>query len=430
MARDVLGDAARAERCWQQVADAGDAHVLDKLLALQRRRGATVERADTCERRARLCADDDARRALLIEAGAALLAGDAIPRAVALADEMIAAFPRDPDVILCATTIALVAGDGRRAATWARRLMHPGRAEDARAGLELVAAIGAPLSLDDERFLAAHPPRRMASDEAYAAALDDGDRRELIDDAADRPLRDVLALLAEALPLVCPTPTAALAAAGLGDAVRVTATNETAAAAMYPQIARALGGPPTLLYTSAAIDDELTLLCASPPVVVIGRGLASMRASTRADGRLASDAPLRFQLGRVVERSRPHRLFAALPDGGLARLVAGLQHGFGPSPVADAAPEVVAEAQRLRTRLSVALRQRLAERLAVIPPARLDPHTYAAACERAADRAGLLVCGDVGVAIELAGGARHASHLVRLAASRRYLAARQKLRGA
>jgi hypothetical protein len=40
----------------------------------------------------------------------------------------------------------------------------------------------------------------------------------------------------------------------------------------------------------------------------------------------------------------------------------------------------------------------------------------------------MLACGDIAVAVELAGGARVASHLVRLAGSRRYLAVRRKLR--
>ena len=57
-----------------------------------------------------------------------------------------------------------------------------------------------------------------------------------------------------------------------------------------------------------------------------------------------------------------------------------------------------------------------------------DPADYRAACDRAADRAGLLACGHAGIAIALAGGAKAAPHLVRMAASPRYLAARRALR--
>ena len=50
LAQGVLGDAARAERCWVAVADLGSDAVLRKLLAAQRARGAGRERGETCER--------------------------------------------------------------------------------------------------------------------------------------------------------------------------------------------------------------------------------------------------------------------------------------------------------------------------------------------------------------------------------------------
>jgi tetratricopeptide (TPR) repeat protein len=426
MAEGVLADPARAERCWARIADAGDAGVLDKLLAIQRGRGAAIERAETCERLARL--RPDARRALLMEGVAALRSGGAIARAVALAEELIDAFPRDPEILVCASAIALEAGDQTRAATWARRLMQKGDAEDTRAGLELVRAIGAPLSAEDERFLDAHPPRRMASDEAYAAALDDDDRRELVDDPADRPLRDVLSLLGDVLPLVCPSPSAALAQAGIPDAQRVPASSHAATASLHPQIARALGGPPTLLYTSPDAGADLALLFASPPVLIIGPALAAVRASSHGEAHAATDAALRFQLGRTVELSRAHRVFTAMPEGEFAGFVAALRHAFGPPAWAATPRDVVALAEALHARLPVAVRQRLTEGLATIGPDELDARAYAAASRRAADRAGLLACGDALVAIELAGGAAQASHLVTLAASRRYLTVRKKLR--
>ncbi len=428
LALDVLADPVRAERCWREVAGAGSATLLQKLCAVQRQRGATVERADTCERLARLAADAESRQALLVEAAEALLAGKAVERAVTVVDEVLAMFPREPDVVVWATTMAVTAGDARRAGSWARRLIHGGEPEDLRAGLELASAIGVPLSADDRRFLDAHPARPMASDQGYLGSLDDADCRALVDDPGERPLRDVLALLGEALPLIGPNPSAALLEAGVPDAVRVTASSEAAATALYPHLARALGGPPTLLYTTSFAGIDLALLFASPPVVVFGPALASVRAGSRGDGHQETDAALRFQLGRTVELSRPHRLFAAMPEDALALLVAGLQHGLGrPQPPA-ASGQVMAEAERLRSRLSVALRQRLTERLAALGPSPLDPRAYVAACQRAADRAGLLACGDVTVAIQLAGGARRAPHLVQLAASRRYLAIRKKLR--
>ena len=524
MAHDVLGEPERAERCWAQVAGAGSATVLDKLLALQRKRGATGERAQTCEYLAAI--HTDARRAkdFLEEAAAAYAAAGDLPRALALAENLMAKHPRDVDTVACVTAIAQSAGEQKRLVTWlrpaltawdtsgdrgdqdprradlwrrlgaaerdlgnehaallayqravvtapdsdgalaarrglvelasttgreqhsslialveaeqdpfdvlawARTLMRGDEAEDARAAFELARAVGASLTTEDERFLGAYRPRIMASDEAYSAALDEADHRDLIDDSADAPLGDLLELLGEVAPLVCPNANAALVEANQMDAKRLPSTSDAATAAMYPQIVKALGGPATLLYATARTTaPDVALVLASPPVVVIGPRLASVRAGSRSDIDLAGDAALRFQLGRIVELSRPRRMFAGgQSPTAFALLVAALRHAFGP-PAETAPPrDVVHEAERLRGKLPLVVRGKFTERLA--GTSSLDARAYLAACQRAADRAGLLVCGDVSIAIALAGGTTNAAHLVRLAATQRYLAARRKLR--
>ncbi|MEO7091722.1 MAG: tetratricopeptide repeat protein, partial [Polyangiales bacterium] len=119
MAADVLGDPARAERCWTQVADAGSATVLDKLLAVLRKRGATSERGEAC---LHLAAITDPKRAkeLTEEATEAFVAGGQVPRASALASELMAKYPRDLDTVVCATLVAVAAGDTARIAGWLR----------------------------------------------------------------------------------------------------------------------------------------------------------------------------------------------------------------------------------------------------------------------------------------------------------------------
>ena len=62
LALDVLGDAERAERCWTRVATRCIAASLEKLLALQRKRGATLERGETCERLAAIASTSARRR--------------------------------------------------------------------------------------------------------------------------------------------------------------------------------------------------------------------------------------------------------------------------------------------------------------------------------------------------------------------------------
>lgn len=321
-----------------------------------------------------------------------------------------------------ASLAAIVAADPRPAEiiAWARALAGDDPV-DARAAFELALGMGARLSDDDHRFLAAHRARPMASDEAYAGPLDDTDRKALVDDADDSPLGELLDLLAEVAQVVSPDPQSALREAGLGTAQRLAASSDAEAAALYPQIAKLLGGPPTLLYsighrgTGATFDHPAaaTLLWASPPIVVIGPELAEQRARSRSDAMAdGGDAELRFRLARIVELSRPRRVFAASPQ--FSRFIARIVAAFG-SPA-----DTSAEADKLRTSLPVIVRRRLTDKLATLGTP--DTTAYLTACQRAADRAALLACGDASVAVAAA------PHLARLAASPRYLAVRRRLR--
>jgi hypothetical protein len=211
----------------------------------------------------------------------------------------------------------------------------------------------------------------------------------------------------------------------------VSPVSPAAAAALYPQITKALGGATTLLYTARAAPSDLAIVLASPPVIVLGPRLVSKRAQSRSDADANADAELRFRIGRAVELARPHRVLAAGAGAiGFAHFVGGLRHAFGKSE--DGVPvdaEVAREADRLRAALPLRLRTRLSEQLAAVSPEGLDPARYLAACQRAADRAGLLACGQIAVAVAQAGGASSARHLVELAASPAYLRTRRKLRG-
>ena len=507
MALDVLADPVRAERCWSRLVTSDLVPALEKLLALQRKRGATTERGATCERLAELATEPRVAKELLEEAAQAFGAGGEHDRATTLAEQLVARYPHDLDVLACATAIVEPAraapwlrramavlerrsaeagaphpgAEVRRAALWrrlgdaeralgdeaaaqrayeraiaaapesdgalaarrgmieldkgtdsslfalveveqsaddvlaaARARMRAGELDPARATFQLARALGATLAPEDEELLA-RPGPTLAPDESYSAPLDDTDRRVLVDDGDDGPLADVLDVLAEVMPLICPDARTALVDAKLVDAQRLPATSTAPVAAMYPQISKAFGGPVTLLHT-AAHGPDLTLLLASPAVVVIGPALVG--------GRAVEDEPaLRFQLGRIVELARPRRLFAAgqSPDQ-FARFTAALQCIAGREPPE---PDVAVLGERLRGKLPVAQRQKLVERLA---GKELDPAAYVAACQRAADRVGLLACHDVEVAIRNASDAVSAASLVKLAASQRYLAVRPKLR--
>ena len=239
----------------------------------------------------------------------------------------------------------------------------------------------------------------MASDEAYACALDEADRKALVDDPDDAPLGELMDILAEVAQVVSPDPQSALRDADLGDATRLAASSDAETAALYPQIAKLLGGPPTLLYSTPQRGHDVVLLFASPPIVVVGPELAEHRARSRSDAMAqGGDAELRWKLARIVELSRPRRVFTVSPS--FVRFVADLD--------------------KLHAKLPIVVRRRLTDWSAAAGP--LDPAAYVAACQRAADRAGLLACGDASVAVA------HAPHLARMAASPRYLVVRRKLR--
>jgi len=523
-----LDDATRAEKCWTAIAHEGNTSVLDKLLALQRKRGATRERGETCER---LAALSDAKRAkeLTEEAADAFAAAGDTARARSVADYLISKHPLDADTVFCASTIARDdaeavatwlrralgawdaandrgAGDARRAELWrrlgdaergrhqerpaleayqravttapesdaalaarrglidlaatmgrrantsrlelveaeqnpddiltsARELAATAKAKpelitDARSLFELARAMGTVLRGEDEQFLDQNPPRAMASDEAYAASLDDVERRALTDDGTDGPLAELLALVGESMQLFAPDAKGALDAVALSDARRPAATSDVAAVVTFPQIAKALGGPATMLYTHAGRSvGDVTLLLAAPPVVVLGPRLAAVRAQSRSDVEQDVDTELRYRLGRIVELARPHRLLAAGVERAVfIRFVAALVRAFGKQTGAEVTREVARESERLRDALPVAARRKITEWLAGIAPDALDAYAYLAACERAADRSGLVACGHPGYAIHLAGGPERAKHLVELAASQRYLASQRKLR--
>ena len=309
---------------------------------------------------------------------------------------------------------------------FARDAAASGSADDARAFFELARALGVVLTAGDERFLAKHATRPMASDEAYANPLDETERRALVDDEQEGIVGELLELVGEAIGLVVPDARAALERADLKNARRIASGTSSATAALYPQIANALGGPQTLMY---AIDrgQDLAVLLAAPPVVVIGPRLAAIRAQSQSDADPAVDTELRFRLGRVVELARTRRLLATgTTPAQFKRFVTGLYHAF--AKPADPDSSAVTEGDRLRSAIPLLLRRRITERLAGVDLGVLDTTAYLAACERAADRSGLLACGDIGVAIASAGGPAHARHLVRLAATPRYLTARKRLR--
>jgi tetratricopeptide (TPR) repeat protein len=310
----------------------------------------------------------------------------------------------------------------------------PVHADGGRVGLELAQVMGESLSAADQEFLAAHPPRHMAADEAYRGVLSDDQRRRLVlrqgvDDGRE-PLAEVFAALWEAAPLLWSDVDLALERVSASACERASSKTDSTAAVMLPSIARALDTPRIVLYTSRAADAaDIKVVCVAPPVLVLGPKLWRAEGQPAAVGEPLTDLELRFLLGRAAELTRPANLIATgLPPDQVAALVASLRRVFQAGAARPDASEATREHDAmLKKTLPVKLRTRLEEILNSASPAALNPERYTAMCLRAADRAGLLVCGDVATAIRMAGGPDRAGHLIELVLDEEYLDVRAKL---
>ena len=308
---------------------------------------------------------------------------------------------------------------------YARALCQRGSADGGRAALELAGAMGHELSVDDVGFLGLHPARIMAEDDPYRGVIDSDARAELIVDDDDEPLAAILATLWEAAQLLWSDVSEAEERGGISGARKLGATTDLPAAHVFTRIARALDAPATVLYSTDQPDGpDVTVLCVAPPVVVLGPRLAGERSAG------VSDLEMRFQLARAAELARPARIIAAgLGAERLTVLCSSLVRVFGHRGGDSAARD---DDELLRTTLPVRVRTQLEKLLGAARGRTLDAARYVAACQRAADRAGLLICGDVDTAVRLGGvvgpdGSKQVRHIFELVLRRGYLAARARL---
>jgi hypothetical protein len=309
---------------------------------------------------------------------------------------------------------------------YADALCERGHGDGGRAVLELAAAMGHDLDKKQVSFLGLHPVRLMAEDEAYKGAVDGDARSELLADEDDEPMAGIMAALWDAAPLLWADVSGAQARAGMSGARKLPTTGDLPSVTVFTRIARALDAPATVLYATDQADaPDVTVLCVAPPVLVLGPRLHGSRANS------VSDLEMRFLLARAAELARPERIIAAgLSAEHLAALCASLVRVFGRSGGEAASQRE--DDELLRTTLPVRVRTQLEKPLGATRGRALDADKYRRACLRAADRAGLLICGDIDTALRLGGltgpdGKKQVRHLYELVLKRGYLAARARL---
>lgn len=332
-------------------------------------------------------------------------------------------------------TLAADTGELDDILRYARALCRAKNGDGGRAILELAESLGHTQDVHDSAFMAQNPARVMARDEAYRGTLTDDLRHQLIDDPDEGVMSGLLSSLWEAAALLWSDPEDALERCGVVGAQRVSAKVTANATSIFPRVAAALHVPATVLYTTEVPDAaDVQVVCVSAPIVVLGPRLLGI------DGEAPTDTELRFILGRAAEMARPERVIACgLPREDLDNLLASVLRVFGPEALHGAIESKIhdvdvrrAHDELLRTTLPVRLRRALEEQLATVRARDIDPQRFLRACDRAADRAGLLVCGDFAVAAANAGnmseaGRRMTRHLVHLALQPGYLETRALL---
>jgi tetratricopeptide (TPR) repeat protein len=340
---------------------------------------------------------------------AAIAAAPRSPEALAARRALLELWRDAPDhhqeVVEYHRFIADSSRDPADLAAYGRTLLRLGDPDGARAILCLAAALGAVLDAAAETELLAQPPPALDADHRYRDQLG-ADEHEALIAHCDPHLARFLALLWQAAPLLWSDPQAALERCGVTSARRHTGAGGQAQI-LYSHIAKALGTPATVLYTR---DEEeappVQVVCVSPPLIVVGPALLRSAAQDSATPVRLGDTEQRFLLARAAELSRPEHIVAAgLPPAEFAELLARCARLFGGTGEPDPLDET------LRQTLPVRLRQALQEAWPAAARAAAAPEAYLAACHCAADRAGLVACGDVAAALRLArpGGelARH-----------------------
>ncbi len=163
------------------------------------------------------------------------------------------------------------------------------------------------------------------------------------------------------------------------------------------------------------------MICASPPLVVFGPRLN--RTSAHHD---LSEAERRFVLGRAAELCMPSRVIATgMPADAFGELIETIYRLFGDR---RGQPTLSPEDDVFKTSLPIRVRMALMQ---LVPEHRLNASAYIEASQCVADRAGLLISGDLSAALRYRGGAVTESpvprHFVEMILKPAYAHVRQKL---
>ncbi|MCC6748811.1 MAG: hypothetical protein IT371_14220 [Deltaproteobacteria bacterium] len=240
-----------------------------------------------------------------------------------------------------------------------------------------------------ERFLTGFVPKDLDVNVPYPGELPEAERRALVALPGLADMREVFVTLWEAGPALLARQ---LADFGLDPASRVSPVADHDLAKVFSAAARALGIRQTALHIGPDDEKSTRVLAVAPPVLVVTPQVAQA----------FSVGELRFVLGRALELSQSACvLAAALPRAELAQLLASVLRAFHPRHVKHKAPTLEArvQAEELKRALPYKVARKLGDLFRERPDLAFDTGAYRTALGLTANRVGLVLSGDLSLAL-------------------------------
>ncbi len=293
--------------------------------------------------------------------------------------------------------------------------------------LQFAEALGHELTVHESEYVLSHNQWRPEPKAGYLGSIGGVWMDRAINTDEDLGLESIMEALWSGQ-LLWPDPNESIKQAGRdGDIERLTKKTGGDALALLPKIREALGAPNSLAYVSKNVDAPLfEILIATTPVIIF-----APRALVVTDE--VSEDQLRYNLGRVVELTRPERVIAAgQPIQHFQRLLSAVVLAFGNRKQKEwvkkwgdhRAASFIGES--IVTDLPMKARTGIANIIKMVELNLIDPRAYIAKCHLVAAQAGLVLTPNPHEALKAA-GEEHRRGLVAFGLSGEYTSARRAL---
>ncbi|MCA9670748.1 MAG: hypothetical protein KC503_34365, partial [Myxococcales bacterium] len=238
-------------------------------------------------------------------------------------------------------------------------------------------------------------PAALPPHAPYGGEISDADREGLLTGDDLKLMGEVFATLWGAAPTLLPKD---LESHGVTSKDRVSPAGKEPLALVYSAAARALGIKSTAVYVGEGDPlDPVRVIAMAPPAVIVPRGVAEH----------CSVDELRFRVGRALELTQPAYVMAeGMPRERFAEILRLVLHAFHPRYLrkrprpTEREMALREEAQQFRRALPYKIARSLGELLRERADASFDSGAWRKAVDHAATRVGLILSGDLAVALD------------------------------